>query len=196
MAAKPQTPPKKAPRERAVDAALALAEARDWASVTLAAIAKKADLSLAALHEIFEDKSDILAAYGRMLDRKVLENMGEGAEGADSRELLFDIMMERFDLLNDNRAAMVSILNSFWADPKEVVISFPHLGRSMVWMAEAANIETGGIKGAIKIAGLTGVYLAALRVWKDDDSRDLSKTMAALDRYLDRAQQVMQTVGL
>lgn len=196
MAAKKQTAPKKPPRERAVEAALALAEAQGWGSVTLAAIAAEAKMSLADLHDLFEDKSDILAAYGRMLDRKVLETMGQIEEGANAREFLFDIMMERFDILNDNRAALVSILNSFHTDPKEVVLSFPHLGRSMNWMAEAAGIETGGVKGALRVAGLTAVYLAVLRVWKDDDSRDLAKTMAALDRYLDRAEQCAQMIGV
>ncbi len=195
MAAKKPANPKKPPREAAIDAALALAAEKGWASTGMADIAKKAKLKLADLHELFEDKGDILAAYHRRVDRRVLEAF-DGEGGGNPRDALFDIIMERFDILNDDRAALMSILQSFCTDPKEAVIAFPHLGRSMAWMCEAAGIETGGIKGAARITGLGIVYLAVLRVWKDDDSRDMSKTMAALDRYLDRGESIINTIGL
>jgi hypothetical protein len=96
--------------------------------------------------------------------------------------------MERFDALNEQRAGIVAILDSFRHDPKQAVITLPHLGRSMSWMLDAAGIDTGGVKGLMKIAGLTAVYLDTLRAWKDDDSEDMAKTMAALDRNLARAE--------
>jgi hypothetical protein len=44
------------------------------------------------------------------------------------------------------------------------------------------------VRGELRINGLCGVYLLALRTWLDDDSADLSKTMAALDGYLRRVE--------
>jgi AcrR family transcriptional regulator len=197
MVAVKKTPPEKAPRQRVVQAALDLAAGQGWADVTFADIAAAAAVPLADLQEMFEDKADIIAAYGRMLDRAVVDAMGPGgAQGEDPRERLFDVLMERFDLLNDDRAAITSIVGSFRADPKELVISFPHLGRTMARMAQAAGVDTTGVGGAVRVAGLVVVYLAALRVWLEDESPDLSKTMAALDRYLDRAGQLAGTFGL
>ena len=187
--------PEKAPRDAAIDAALALAAERNWATVGIGDIARAAGLSLAALHELFDDKSDILAAYNRRVDRRVLESFG-GDAGDSARDRLFDILMERFDILNEDRAAIVSILTSFHTDPKEAVIAFPHLGRTMAWMLEAAGIETTGMTGAARVAGLGVAYLAALRIWKDDQSPDMGKTMAALDRYLDRGESIIKTLGL
>lgn len=193
MAAKKKQTPKKPPREAALDAALALAAEKGWGSVTMADIARKSKMTLADLHEWFDDKGDILAAWHRRIDRRVLESFDGEAGGGNPRDALFDILMERFDILNDDRAAAVSILNSLCLDPKEFVIAFPQLGRSMAWMLDAAGIDTGGMKGAARVAGLGVIYLAALRVWKDDDSRDMAKTMAALDRYLDRGESVINT---
>ena len=59
----------------------------------------------------------------------------------------------------------------------------------MSWMLEAAGIETAGIKGAVKVIGLTGIYLKTLRVWCDDESPDMGKTMAALDKNLGQAEE-------
>ena len=189
---------KKAPdiREKAVKAALTLAARDGWDHVSLKDIARHAKISLSDLHEIFEDRHDILAAYGRMVDRKVLENVGEISADANHRESLFDILMERFDVLNEDRDALISILESFKFDPKQAIISLPYLGRSMSWMLEAANIDTSGIRGAAHVLALTTVYLATLKVWAEDDSADMSKTMAALDRNLGRAEQVAGMLGL
>ena len=183
-------------KERAVKAALDLSSRMGWDMVTLTDIADTAQASLADLSEVFFDKGDILAAYGRMLDKKVLERCADPDPSTPERDRLFEIMMERFDLLNEDREAIVSILKSFITDPKQAVISLPHLGRSMAWMLEAAGMDTNGVKGAIKVAGLTGVYLYVLKQWMNDESADLSKTMAALDKGLNRAEQAANTFML
>lgn len=188
--------PVKPPRDRAVDAALSMAGLMGWGHVTLADIADEAGLTLAEMHDLFEDKTDILAAYGRRLDRQALDAIGAPDPALSPRERLFDILMERFDALNGDRAAVLSILGSLCAGPQDAAIALPHLGRSMHWMLEAAGIETAGLRGALKIVGLLTVYLAALWQWRKDESADLSATMAALDRALGRAERCANSIGL
>ena len=180
-------------KERAIAAALDLAARMGWDMITLSDIADKAHCTLAELSELFDDKADILAAYERSVDKKVLESFAEPDLAAPERDRLFDILMERFDVLNENRDALVSVLKSMMLDPKQAVIGLPNLGRSMAWMLEAAGIDSSGIKGALKVAGLSAVYVYALRVWSKDESADLSKTMAALDRGLNRIEQAANT---
>lgn len=43
--------------------------------------------------------------------------------------------------------------------------------------------------GILKTKGLSLVYLNTVRVWLRDETPDLSKTMAALDKNLQRADQ-------
>lgn len=196
MATKSAAKPQKPVKERAILAALDLAARMGWDMVTMADIAGKAKTSLAELSDIFEDKGDIVTAYGRMVDRQVLENVGEASLEESPRDRLFEIIMERFDVLGQHREGVVSILKSFCVDPKEGVIALPHLARSMTWMMEAAGLETSGVKGALRIMGLTLVYANVLRTWMKDDSADLAKTMAALDKNLERAEQVASTFML
>ena len=180
-------------KERAVTAALDLAARMGWDMITLPDIADKAHCTLAELSEFFDDKGDILIAYERGVDKKVLEAFAEPDLSSPERDRLFDILMERFDVLNEHRGAMISVLKFFAFDPKQAVIGLPHLGRSMAWMLEAAGIDSSGAKGALKVAGLTAVYIYALRAWSKDESADLSKTMAALDRGLNRIEQAANT---
>ena len=51
-------------------------------------------------------------------------------------------------------------------------------------------------RGLMRVQGLAGVWLAASRSWADDNSLDLGPTMAALDKALDRAEQIARTLRL
>ena len=54
----------------------------------------------------------------------------------------------------------------------------------MRWMLEAADISTGGWRGAVAVRLAAAAYLSAMRVWQRDDTLDLAPTMAALDARL------------
>jgi AcrR family transcriptional regulator len=194
-AAKKAPKPVKDPKTALLEAALDLAARQGWAQTMLADIAREAGLSLAELYEQIEDKSDILVLFGRLIDKKTLEACAEPDPSVSARDQLFDVLMERFEVLNEYRDALVSILDSFKTDPKQLIISCPHLGRSMSWMLEAAGIETDGLRGALKVAGLTALYIKTLHVWQDDESADLAKVMAALDKDLGRAERFANTLG-
>jgi ubiquinone biosynthesis protein COQ9 len=178
-----------------VESALELAAEKGWGEVTLRAIAERSGVSLAALREHFADREDILCAFGQMIDRKVLEGAPtDPDDGAPMRERLFDLLMDRFEILNDTREGVKAVLKSFRGDPKPMLLHMPYICRSMGWMLEAAGADTNGISGRIKVAGLTGIYLKVLCVWAEDESPDLPKTMAALDQALGRAEAIMNTV--
>ena len=176
--------------------ALEMASSRPWDSITMRDLADETGVSLADLHAHFADKTDILCAFGRYIDQQILENLDEGMDDVSVRDRLFDILMDRFDLLNDYRVGLISILNSFVPDPKQAVISAPHLCRSMSWMLEAAGADTNGLRGALKVSGLTALYLNVLRTWKRDESADLAKTMAALDKHLERSERFVNMFAL
>lgn len=182
-------------RLKVIETALMLAAERGWEQVTLRDVAARSGVALEILREHFEDRSDVIAALGRMIDRKVLAGVSADAEDDSSiRERLFDLLMDRFEALNDYREGVKAVLRSFRFDPKQAVICMPHVARSMSWMLEAAGADTAGLGGAAKVAGLTGIYIKVLKVWAEDESPDLPKTMAALDKALDRAEAAMNTL--
>jgi len=182
-------------KDKMVDALLKLSKERSWDFVAFEDIAEEAGVPLADAREYFDDRADILAAYGRRLDRHMVENFSDD-ENLSCREKLFDLLMERFDIVNQDREGILSILHGFKGEPKEAVISLPHLGRSMCRTLEAAGISTSGLTGPVKIAGLTGIYLYALKSWKEDDSADMAKTMKALDQALDKAEALWNSLPI
>tara|TARA_R110002072_G_scaffold29333_5_gene92965 strand:+ start:134 stop:721 length:588 start_codon:yes stop_codon:yes gene_type:complete len=183
-------------KQKIIDSALELAAEQGWEFVTLRDIATHAKIKPAVLYDIIDHKGDILILLGKMIDRRVLEDISISEDDASSpRDRLFDIMMDRYEILNEYKEGLISILEFNKCDPKHIIISFPYLCRSMSWMLESVGIETEGMKGALKIAGLSGVYIKVLKVWENDDSADLSKTMAALDKALESVEKTADILG-
>lgn len=186
-------------REDVAQKALNLSEALGWSHLTMRDIADECDISLADLQKLVCDKQDVLCALGRLIDHRTLQEIGSGGAqdvSGSARDRVFEIMMARFDVLNDYRAGLISILESFKTDPKPALLSLPHLGNSMHWMLEAAGLETNDLRGSARIIGLTAIYLQVLKTWREDESEDLSKTMAALDKHLARVERFAESFNL
>ena len=175
-------------KNKVIQASLELASTKFWGDISLNQIIKKADVNEGDFHALFDDKDAILAAYDAQIDRQLADNLeGQFSDSETERDQLFDVLMERFDILNENRAAVISILNSVTLDPKQAVLSLPHLCKSMNRTLLVADIDLKGLKGALKVTALTGLYLKVLRDWVKDDSPDMAATMAALDKSLKTA---------
>jgi AcrR family transcriptional regulator len=168
--------------DRIIDAALSLAAERGWHRVSLADIAAEAGLGTLQLYRSYRSKTAILEAFNRRIDEAVLA--GPAEEGEPPRDRLFDILMRRFDALRPHKPAIAALARDVWSDPLAALCSAPSLRRSMMWMLEGAGIPAGGLSGRIAINLLLGIYLSVLRVWLVDESQDMMKTMAALDRRL------------
>jgi ubiquinone biosynthesis protein COQ9 len=61
-------------------------------------------------------------------------------------------------------------------------------------MLEAAGVDSRGAFGKLRAKALAAVWLYTLRAWTRDESADMSATMAALDKALDRLDQAAKSL--
>lgn len=174
-----------------VSTALALAASQGWRDTTLGDIADAAKIALGELLAIYPSKTAIVAAYSRRIDAAVLKASDPELGGEPPRDRLFDVIMRRLDALAPDRQAVRSMISASLRDPLSAICGAFILRRSMAMMLEAARISTSGLPGVLRIKGLSAIYLSVIRVWLDDDSEDMARTMSALDRSLRRAEFVM-----
>ena len=172
-------------------AAMRAAAGIGWRRTRLADIAEEAGLSLAELHARYTSKEALLDGFFRHIDRTVLAGAQQSAdEDTSYRDRLFDILMQRFDALNPYKDGLRAVVRDAGGGGiAELVCGGCRLLRSMRWMLEAAGINTAGWLGGLRVKGLAVVFAATVQVWLRDDSEDMAKTMAALDRNLKRAEQ-------
>jgi AcrR family transcriptional regulator len=183
--------PRAKPREKAVEALLALAAERPFETVTLADIAARADLTLAVLRESYDGRMAILADYVRHVDERVLAGVDPALVSESPRERLFDVLFARFDAHAPNRAALHSIARSVGRDPLLALELNRIVTTSMSWMLTAAGISTNGGRGAFRAQGLSLIWAQVMRVWLNDEEPGLARTMAALDKRLRGAERMV-----
>ncbi len=174
--------------DHVIDAALGLAAAGRWGDLSLAEIAEATGLPISKVYPVFSSKQAILDAFSRRIDAAVLaESDPDSAEGP-ARDRLFDVLMRRFDTLGPYKEGIGNLLFDQMRDPLAALCSLIQLRRSMALMLEAAGLSSSGLRGVVRLKGLSLIYLTALRIWLRDDSEDKARTMAALDRQLRRAE--------
>lgn len=175
-----------------IKSALALAGEEGWEAVTLPRLSQAAKVPLAEVHRIAPDRQAVLDGIGRLVDEAALsEGIVDPAEPA--RDRLFEVMMRRFDVLQDHRAGILSVIDGLRRDPVRVLCQGPALERSMRLMLDLASLPARGLIGMAKVRVLTLIYLDLVRTWRSDDSDDMAKTMKALDKRLEQAEQLANT---
>jgi len=172
-------------RDKIIAALMALLAERQFEAIGLNDIAARAGVSLATLREEFGGKIAILAAHAKELDRKVLAGATADMAEEPARERLFDVLMRRLETMTDERAAIRSLLRSAVFDPPLALALNSIAVRSQQWMLAAAGIEAAGPAGMARAQGLALLFARVLRTFVDDDD-DNARTMATLDRELDR----------
>ena len=83
---------------------MALAAERPWDEVTLAAIAERAGVTLAALRAAYDGRLAMLADFTRRIDERVLAAVDPDMAGEAPRERLFDVLFSRFEALGAAQA--------------------------------------------------------------------------------------------
>ena len=177
-----------------VEAALALAAERRWHSVGLADIAERAGISLAALLDSHPTKASIVAAFARRIDRATAEGRDESLADRPAAERLFDVVMRRLEALAPYKDGLRSILRGSCLDAEAALTGACAMHRSLTVMLESAGLSSSGPLGALRRKGLALIYADTLRVWLDDDSEDMARTMKVLDGHLRRADRLIRTL--
>lgn len=180
------------PRDRVVDALLALAAEREWAEIGLDDIARDADLTLADLRDLFPSKGAILGGFIRRLDRQTLEGTPTDLIESPARDRVLDLMLRRFDALRPHRHALRSIHRAFRGDVPGMLALNQQALNSWRYLLASVGIDTEGPLGLVKLQGAILVFTRVMPVFLDENDETLPKTMAALDRELSRGEWVLR----
>lgn len=168
-----------------------------WKDFSFVRVSENNDIPLSQFYDQFQNRSDIPQAVIRHVDHEMLEELeGEAFEGATPREILFEILMTRFEVA----ASYKPFIRTLWQEwPADMFSAFMVASQgvgSMGWILDRAGLNGTGLKGIMRLQGLTILYLWTVKEWLDDDSEDMGKTMASLDQGLDRIERIAKAMKL
>ena len=133
-----------------IETAMRLAAEVGWKDLSLAEIAQAAELPLSKVYPVFASKQDILRAFMRTIDGRVLSEEDIGDLEDSARDRLFDVLMRRFDELQPYKQAVGNIVYDQARDPLTACAALCALRRSMALMLEAAGLSSSGLRGAME----------------------------------------------
>ncbi|MEQ8557264.1 MAG: hypothetical protein RIB03_03015 [Henriciella sp.] len=168
--------------EMGVRAALKLATDEPWADLTLAQIADGAGIPLEQFHGV-ANKDTIADSVERYFDRAMSE--GSFDEEEMPRTRLFDVIMMRFEAMEDYRPGLLSLMKWRQSQPLRLMNLIAARQASADWALVCAGLDSSeGLPKPVKATGVAWAIAQAERAWRKEESADLSRTMAALDGEL------------
>lgn len=174
------------PRDRIIEAALRLAAEREFAEVTITDIAHAAGVSLADFRDLFPSKGAAIGGFFRKIDRKVLDAMDDSHAAEPARERLYDVLRRRLQAMAPHREALASVARWAAGDPLTATALNRETVNSLRFMLEAADIDSDGPVGALKLQGLAFAWRRVLDAWFEHG--DMTDALDALDRELERGE--------
>ena len=180
-------------RAKIAQQTLKLLQKYEWKSISIDMICKKLKLSKKTISRNIKIKNDLLKNINQYFDDLISVKI-KSIEKSTSRDMIFEILMLRFDLLNSYRSSILKIFSFFKCNPNNFIMLIPFFIESIELMAKSSNIETKGIIGTIKLKGLLVIYFATFLTWVKDNSSSLDKTMTVLDSYLEKSEYVLKLI--
>lgn len=180
------------PRDRIIDALMALAAEERWDQITLPMIANRAHVTLGELRDAFPSKGAILGGFSKRIDRQVLDGTGSDMMDEPARERLLDVMMRRLELLEPYKPGLREVRRAVRRDPLTLAALNQVALNSWRYMLAAADIDTEDDMGPIRIQGAAIVFARVLDSWLDDNEPGTPGTMARLDKELARGERFMR----
>jgi len=178
-------PRKKDPVGPIIDATMQLAALGGWRNVTLYDIAQETGMEVAEVVDAVGSRNGIIRRIAARADTAMLSAIDADWPDEAIRDRLFTMLIARFDHLKPYREGLRAVLASLPGDPIGAFALMAGPGqRTMRLALEGAGVSNGGMTGALRMKALGIAYARTFRTFLNDDSPDLSKTMAALDKAL------------
>lgn len=187
--------PKTSLRERIVEATMQMVADEGWRGCSLDDLLARTGAERPAFYREFDDLYSVIAAASRRLDGEMLAAADFEPEET-VRDRLFALIMARFDAAKPWRQAIARLARAAATDPLLAALGLRSLHHTAARALETAGLTTAGLFGPGRVAAfVAGVLLPSSRVWLADDSEDLARTMAELDRRLGQAEGLAGRAG-
>lgn len=175
--------------------AFALLAERGWQRFSFAELARRSGSGLAEVYAELPGRPALLRALGRRLDREMLQIDLAELDDMTPRERMFELIMRRLDAMAPYKEGLRALARASRRQPDVLLAACCNLDRLGRRLLDAAAGEQPPVLAGLARRAAQLVYLCTLRVWLDDDSPDMARTLAELDRRLQQAEAAARWLG-
>ena len=133
----------------------------------------------------------ILHQLARLDRQAVLESLADIEDAGDVpiRDKIMEALMHRFEVYAPYRAQMMQLEGAARRDPALGLKLLDSLVQAVRMLLRMAGDDLAGCRGEARVRGVAGVAMVVARVWRTDDTPDLSLTLKEIDKRLATAEE-------
>ena len=167
-----------------------------WEEFSLEKLSTKEKIPINDLKVFFKCKNSIVDKFSRMIDKNIESKLRiEDFKDSSKKDILFELIMMRFDEMESFKGSLVKILDVSKNKPLLISIITKNVMNTMDFFLELSNSYNNYAFDFLKKNFLFFIYSITFKTWLSDDTEDLSKTMAELDKLLSTAENFQQKVS-
>ena len=167
-----------------------------WEEFSLEKLSTKEKIPINDLKVFFKCKNSIVDKFSRMIDKNIESKLRiDDFKDSSKKDILFELIMMRFDEMEGYKGSLVKILDVSKNKPLLISIITKNVMNTMDFFLELSNSYNNYAFDFLKKNFLFFIYSITFKTWLSDDTEDLSKTMAELDKLLSTAENFQQKVS-
>ena len=171
----------------------------DLSAIDAAMLAAETGHDLAVIKRLFPDLTLAVEQGLRDLDDAVMAQLADDFEAdadAHPREKILEGLIARYEAYAPYKPVIKALNKASVSNPMLGALLVTRLNMASKTILELSGVDTSGLKGMLRVKGLSGVALSCQRDWFNDDSADLAVTIRALDARLKQAESLALTLTI
>ena len=167
-----------------------------WEEFSLEKLSTKEKIPINDLKVFFKCKNSIVDKFSRMIDKNIESKLRiDDFKDSSKKDILFELIMMRFDEMEEFKSSLARVLDASKNKPLLISIITKNVLNTMDFFLELSNSYNNYAFDVLKKNFLFLIYSITFKTWLSDNTEDLSKTMAELDKLLSTAEDFQQKVS-
>ena len=167
-----------------------------WEEFSIEKLSIREKIPINELKIYFKCKYSIVDRFSKLIDKNIESKLRiQDFENSSKKDILFELIMMRFDEMDEFKSSLAKILNASKNKPLLISIITKNVMNTMDFFLELSNSYNNYAFDFLKKNFLFLIYSITFKTWLSDNTDELSKTMAELDRLLSTAENFQQKVS-
>ena len=169
--------------------AFKLIEEKGWNDFSLEKLAKEELIKIEDLKSFFKDETNLIESFSEMIDEQVIKEVDLKEFNQNPvKDNIFELIMIRFEKLSPYKKSLDILLKQVRSKPKTLKKLAKKIFNSLDLFLEISNAKSNYVFDFLKLNIMFIIYGYTFKIWLEDDSEDMGKTMAEVDKWLSEAE--------
>ena len=166
-----------------------------WEEFSFKKLANEKKIDVSKINQFFGSKKQLLKEFSKMIDLRVEKEFDfKSLEDSSTKDNLFELIMLRLDYMQPYKNSLKKIIVSISKSPSMLKSVSENVSDSLDFYLELTKAYDSSYFDLFKKKTILLIYSYIFKVWLDDNSEELSRTMSELDKVLSLSEKVANRI--